>query len=268
METRGDFGRRADNVWTRSILPASGAWAARWRGEPVSDYPLTDDEQELRNRAYRYISPAHDRAWLDRKLAELRYTRNLPMAVDNDHATYFRAITAASFRSIASRYLRLRDDVDADRAQLGPFLAVAHRVRDNDEIRLRAMQAAGEISEKQRENALERNAENEQIVSWTCASIAARTAGYRYALEHLVVAGPQREAILAERSVIALERDPRGLCIETSPLIDPDPRNPNRGLDRPDYGGTFVPREIPVAPPYMPHSEARGTLQHPLVTKY
>jgi hypothetical protein len=249
---QGDFGRRADTVWTNSILPKSGKVAARLRGEPVSSYPLTDDEQELRDRAYRFISPALDRAWLDRSLSELRYTRNLPPEVDGDPTTYYRGLLDEPFRSMASRYERLRADVDADRALLGPLLAAVHQVRESDVIRRRAMEATPDLSRSQRADALARNAENEQLVAWVCASVGMRVARYRYALQHLVIAGPQRQAVPAEHAVLGLENDPRALCQETVPLIDHVPRNVNRGLDRPNLQDTVRPSEIPIAVPPEP----------------
>jgi hypothetical protein len=261
----GDFGRRPDNIWTSSILPASGKAAARLRGEPVSSYPLTDSEQELRDRAYRFLSPALDRAWLDRSLAELRYTRNLPPDLDRDTTRYYRGLVGEDFRSMASRYERLRADVDADRALLGALLAAARDVRAADQIRRRAMEATPDLTEAQRANALARNAENAQLVAWVCASVGVRVAGYRYALQHLVIAGPQHQAVPAERAVIGLENDPRALCQETVPLIDEVPRNVNRGLDRPYLEHRALPPQIPIA--VEPQPQAAPPTVPGLVTK-
>ena len=38
----GDFGRRADNVVTNSVLPKAGLFSAWVRGEAVSLYPFTE----------------------------------------------------------------------------------------------------------------------------------------------------------------------------------------------------------------------------------
>ncbi len=272
-ETTGDFGRRADNVWTRSILPTTGFYAAEGRGESASSFPFTDDEIEMRNRAYQFVAPAHERAWFDRILAELRFTRNLPIDVNPDPSVYFRTLTTDPVVSVASRYQRLRADVDSDRALAGPYIAVAKRVRNDDQIRLSALQAARDVTEGQRSNALQRNAENEQLDNWVCTSLRARMAGYRYALEHLVIEGPQPEAVPAERALITLENDPRSLCVETVPLVDPDRRNTFRGLDRPNLGDGPPQREVPVLQPILPAGGgATGPLGPPtkgppLVTK-
>ena len=271
-ETTGDFGRRPDNIWTNTILPKVGYYSAQARSESVSDFPLTDDEIEMRNRAYQFVAPAHERAWFDKALAELRYTRILPIDVNADPSTYFRALTRDTVVSVASRYQRLRADVDADRALTGPYLAVAKRVRTDDGVRTRALASAGGVTEDQRQNALMRNAENEQLNNWVCTSLRARVAGYRYAIEHLVIEGPQREAVPAERAVIAMENDPRSLCMETVPLIDPDRRNPLRGLDRPNLRDDIHNREVPVLEqPIPPAITTRPLLPptggRPLVTK-
>ena len=89
----GDFGRPRPSSWNDLALPATGSLAARTRAEPVSPYVFTDDEQELRRRAWRFLMPTHERAWFERRLGELAATRILPMSFGrNDRASYFRAL--------------------------------------------------------------------------------------------------------------------------------------------------------------------------------
>ncbi len=71
----GDFGRPRPSVWNDTLLPATGSIAARLRDEPASRYGLTDDEAELRDRAWRFLMPAHERQWFERLVAELARTR-------------------------------------------------------------------------------------------------------------------------------------------------------------------------------------------------
>ena len=57
----GDFGRPKQSFWNDVILPTAGSKAARVRGEAVSGYPFTDAEDELRDRSWRFLMPAHER---------------------------------------------------------------------------------------------------------------------------------------------------------------------------------------------------------------
>jgi hypothetical protein len=118
----GDFGRARQGVWNDVILPAAGSLAARERGEPVSSYPLTDLENELRDRSWRFLMPAHERAWFDQAVANMVRTRILPPEDrPADPASYYETLTSEPFASPASRYRRIGDDAEADRRLIGPF---------------------------------------------------------------------------------------------------------------------------------------------------
>lgn len=203
----GDFGRRADNVVTRSILPGTGLVAAHVRGEFVSTYPFTDDETELRDRAWRFIMPAHEKAVFEMKVAELRHTRVFTAERGPDNAQYHRTLMGEPFRSLASRYRRLIEDVSADRELLGPFTLTAARVCEADRTRARGLDFVHQLSDDQAKAAHARIAENGMVIDWVRREVSYRTSAYRYALEHLVIEGPQREAIPAERALLALEAD-------------------------------------------------------------
>jgi hypothetical protein len=53
----GDFGRPKAGAWN-SLVETTGTLAARERGEPSSQFPLTDEERTLRDRAWRFLMPA------------------------------------------------------------------------------------------------------------------------------------------------------------------------------------------------------------------
>ena len=106
------------------ILPATGSIAARSRGEPVSAFPFTDAEDELRDRAWRFLMPAKERSAFDTMLANLVRTRILP-ASDRpfDPAGYHDALLGEPFRSPASRFRRIGEDAEADARLIGRFSA-------------------------------------------------------------------------------------------------------------------------------------------------
>ncbi len=60
VQTTGDFGRPQPGFTQDVLLPYTGLVSARFRGEPASVYALTEDEKELRNRAWNFLMPEPD----------------------------------------------------------------------------------------------------------------------------------------------------------------------------------------------------------------
>jgi len=201
----GDFGRPKASLWNDVVLPATGSLAAQARGEPVSRYILTDDEDELRRRAWRYIMPAHERAWFDAAMANLVRTRVLPLEVQPaDRTAYHHALMGEPIRSPPSRYPRLAEDAVADAKLTAPFTAVASRVIAADAVRLRSLGHVRDIDQIQIAHAVARVAENRCLIAWVRYEMLVRMESYRYALEHLFIEAPQNEGIAAEHSLAKL----------------------------------------------------------------
>jgi hypothetical protein len=202
----GDFGRPKLSFLNDVVLPSAGSLAAQARGEPVSLYVHTDDEDELRDRAWRFVMPAHERSWFEGIIAELVRTRVLPAGLQPaDRSTYYHALMGGSFRSPASRYRRLSEDAVADLRLIGPFAAVAARVITADGVRLRSLAHVRDLAEIQVHDAVARVAENRCLIAWVRHEMLARLASYRYALERLLIEAPQPEAAAAERALVKLE---------------------------------------------------------------
>lgn len=210
--TDGDLGRPRPTVWSQIVAPQKGFWAATARGEEASYFRLTDDEEQMRDRAWRFVMPGHERAVFQGELANLAHARILPaIAAAGDVSDYFNALTSTSFASQASRYNRLAEDANADRLLIGPFRANATRVVTMDRVRMRAAEASPDAAGKE-EPALARVIENEGLILWVCERIEFRIRSYRYALTNLVVEMPSREAIRAERAIMALEAEAGPVC--------------------------------------------------------
>ena len=188
------------------MLAVAGSVSAALRGEPVSSYPFTDDERELRQRAWRFLMPAHERSWFDRALAELTRSRLLPpWAHPTDHTAYHRALATQPARSPASRYRRLSEDIQADGVLIEPFLGVAARVASADGVRLRTLAYVRDLGESALHAAVARVAENRCLVAWVRIELDRRSSSYRFALEHLTIETPQSQAIPAERVLARFE---------------------------------------------------------------
>lgn len=204
----GDLGRPAPSVWNETLLPAAGSYAAWGRGEQVSAFALTDAEVELRDRAWRFVMPAHERSWFHREVQELARTRIIPVSwqsVSPDR--YHAALLTGPFRSEYSRYRRLAEDAHADRALIAPFRRIVEQVAAADAARLKTAALSPNIHDPAPANARARVAENEGMAAWVRERLRHRVANYRYALDNLVVELPSTESVHAERAILALEAE-------------------------------------------------------------
>jgi hypothetical protein len=211
--TTGDLGRPRPTVWTQLIAPEAGYWSATFRGEEASYFRLTDDEEQMRDRAWRFVMPASPHNVFQGEVSNLAHTRILPVAAQStDVGDYFRGLTSISFASQASRYNRLAEDANADRLLIGPFRANAGRVVNMDRVRMRTAEASPDVPADKQAPAMARVIENEGLVFWVCERLDFRIRSYRHALANLVVEMPSREAVKAERAIMALEMEARPLC--------------------------------------------------------
>lgn len=209
----GDFGRPQPTVWSQLIAPEKGFWSATFRGESASYFRMTDDEEQLRDRAWRFVMPGHERSVFQGEVSNLAHYRILPVAAQSsDVSDYVRALTKGAYASQASRYSRLAEDVNADRLLIGPFRANAMRVVTMDRVRMRTAEGSPEVSPDMQGPAFARVVENEGLILWVCERVGFRIDSYRHALANLVVEMPSREAIRAERAIMALEAEAGPLC--------------------------------------------------------
>jgi hypothetical protein len=242
----GDFGRRSDNIVTNTVLPKAGLFSAWVRGEAVSLYPFTDDEIELRDRAWRFLMPAHDKANMQMRLAELSYTRVLPPLPHSGRSHYHLLLMTEDYRSVASRYQKLGQDIEADRQLMVPFSQTAARVCAADRVRVQSMNTVRELNPTQRQQATARVAENRGLLDWVRRDMREKAAAYRYALEHITIEAPMREAIRAEQALIAMESAQQTLdywegCGENPLPVPPPGRGGRPAVIKDAPGERFVP---------------------------
>ena len=198
---QGDFGRPAKGAWN-GLVETTGTIAAHERGEPASLAPLTDDEQILRARAWRFLMPAQGAAAFTDVLANLTRARVLPPDWRlPDLAAYHDGLVSESFRSPYSRYRRLSEDATADGRLVPVFAANAARVIEADALRLRSLPFARSLDDRDVRQVAMRVAENRCLIAWVRLETGRRVARYRYALEHLIVELPGPEAVAAERTI-------------------------------------------------------------------
>ena len=204
----GDFGRLQSAVVTDDIHAWVGQEAAARAGAPISLNNLTEDERRLRDLAFPLIEPPYDRQRWDAIVYEYGTRHEFQRELWADDPTaYYRRLQAAGFRSTAGRYNRLLDDIRNDVVRISPFFDTAHRVVDLDRRRQTTMDQLPGITPPERLNALARVGENSLTIAWVHHSLTMRCAGYRYALEHLVVAEPEKVAADAEIALAHLQQE-------------------------------------------------------------
>ncbi len=203
----GDLGRLQQPLVADNIHAWVGQEAARHVGAPISSDNLTDDERTLRDLAFPLIEPPYDRLRWDEVLYEYgvqqRAGDTLWVA---DRTDYYRHLLAAEYRSTAGRYNRLIDDIRDDVVRIGPFFELAHRVIELDRKRQATLDLLPDVPPPERADALARIGENYLTVVWVQNSLVQRCAGYRFALNHLVVSEPADAAAQADIALTLLQQ--------------------------------------------------------------
>ena len=208
----GDFGRPSPSL-PDGLIPRQF-----WKG-PVTGYssfPITDLEEQLRDRSYALIRPNEPRGSWNIYIAGFQLAHLFPPAIAYyDHTEYARMLLWTPSRSEASLYYRLIEDMAADGQLTGPFVAVACAVADLDLKRERSLAYVGELTNDEVGYAFGRIRENRIITAWVQRALHWRLASYRYALEHFVIAVPSGLAVEAEHALGRFER----IVLDADPLL-------------------------------------------------
>jgi hypothetical protein len=203
----GDLGRPQDVERARFGNDIVGSFVAAGRNEPVSWFKFTDDEKELRDRAWRFLMPETDRNVFDRLLADWRIRRITPPETPLEKKASYWMLDGQSRVSPASRYAALGAEVEADLLLIAPFRESARRVMAADRARLGMMQNLADLEVPEKNDAEARIAENHLLTDWVYRSWLQRRRDYQYALERLVLATPQHQAIPVERLLRQLDAE-------------------------------------------------------------
>lgn len=198
----GDFGRTHPDFVNDDMHRWLGAEATGSVGLKASQFQLTDGERQLRDQAYPFIEPPHSRpAWKavfgDYQVIASPWRQKVVF----DRTAYGRQLIDEPHRSDASRYSLLIDDVRDDITRFEPFYATAARVLDLDRKRNASLPHVSQLSPREHADAVARMEENVLIVQWVQLCQEQRISSYRWALERLVVQGPDNMAAEADRLI-------------------------------------------------------------------
>ncbi|HET7887550.1 MAG TPA: hypothetical protein VFL62_15105 [Bradyrhizobium sp.] len=215
----GDFGRTREDFRNDDMHRWLGAEATGSVGLRASQFQLTDYERQLRDQAYPVIEPPHSRpAWKavfgDYQAIASPWRHKVVF----DRTAYGRALIDEPHRSDASRYSQLIDDVRDDITRFEPFYATAARVLELDRKRNASMAHVSQLSPRERADAVARMDENTLIVQWVQQCQERRISSYRWALERLVVQGPDNIAAEADRLINELAALAANPPVTTQPV--------------------------------------------------
>jgi hypothetical protein len=199
----GDLGRLKPGLVTDNIHSWVGQTAARDNYREPSNYPLTDDERQLRDLAYPLIEPPFDRGRFYSIVNEYGVSNLFTGWPHYDRLAYAKNLMVTPYRSATARYSQLDTDIRNDVTRISPFFMTARRVLDMDDKRAKSLGYV-DVNASERANAVARNAENILIVEWVQQSLLDRAEAYRAALERLVIATPAPMAVETERSLTLL----------------------------------------------------------------
>jgi hypothetical protein len=190
----GDFGR-ADPSWTHDeAMPTIGKWRAGANGEPVSNFNLTDQEDEMHNRIWRFIIAPHANDWFFDAAVELQRTRiSQPLDRKFGKDRYYNWLKSTRYESSRVRYATVGSDVDNDIATVPGTFAAICAVIEVDRQRAIGASVISSTDAMTQSEVIARKAENDQFIDWFIRALRYRYDSYNYALDRLLVETPHEE---------------------------------------------------------------------------
>lgn len=200
----GDFGRAEPDVIHDELMPAIGKARAS-RAEPLSDFNLADEEQEMRDRIWRFLVDPHAYDWFGSTTAELERTRIKPVELKAvSPSRYYDWLHGTRFASARVRNGKLDEDVTLDVESMPGAFAAICAVLAIDHQRGVAANGLPNLDDGVRANAAARQWENQTVISWFVFAARNRYDSYGYALDHLVVETPNANAVTVNASLSQL----------------------------------------------------------------
>lgn len=192
----GDFGRASDSVLHDQVMPAAGRLKSEYIDKkPVSTFNQTDEEREMHDRVWRYLTAAHAKDWSFNVSVEFQRTR---IGTTDQHFQtdrYYKLLSSEAYASSHTRFSTLADHVSLDIDMMQPTFRAICTVIEIDRQRAVAAAEIDGLAPHMRQEQRDRKAENDEKIGWFVRAIRYRYESYNYALEHLLVETPHREAV-------------------------------------------------------------------------
>ncbi len=235
----GDFGRPEPDVLHDTVMPEAGKLRAEMFGERVSELNLTDEEQRMRDLAWRFLVAPHARDWYFNILVEWQRTRLAKDSAERnmDVRRYYAFLRSEDFQSSRVRYKRVIRDIDADTATMPRVFEAICAVQEIDRRRETASRELPRTSAGVEGEVRDRHAENQAYIDWFVRSARYRYDSYTFALESLLIETPHEEARtldgrLSEMATLTGRAERRDFCTERDRGWGADDVIPSRMLNR------------------------------------
>ena len=199
----GDFGRAAPS-WTHdTAMPAAGDFIAGNRGEPVSSFNKTDQEEEMHDRVWRFLVAAHARDWQFDSAVELQRTRIVrPRDERFTIERYYQWLSRTEYASSRTRYSTVGRHIAADIDTLPTTFAAICKVIEIDRQRAIAYDGlSGQLPPRIAEEVAARKYENDAFIDWFVRALNYRYSSYDYALDNLLVETPHEQSLAVDEAL-------------------------------------------------------------------
>ena len=211
----GDFGRARESVLNDTVMPAIGNAKREFIDKkPVSNFNQTDQEREMHDRIWRYLTAAHAKDWSFDTSVEFQRTR----IGTTDHKfkidRYYKIISSDKYASSRVRYATMADHLSIDIDLMPSTFKSICAVLEVDRQREVAAGGLDGIEPAMHQEQRDRRAENDETIGWFVRAIRYRYESYNYAMTHLLVETPHEEAVqvdgLLSQMLTLVERGERG----------------------------------------------------------
>jgi hypothetical protein len=199
----GDFGRPRPSFTHDVDMPAQGQNKAAERGEPVSDFNITDQEEEMHDRVWRFLVAAHARDWDFDKAVELQRTRIRP-PTDQTFTIerYYNWLKTTPYESSRTRYATVGRHITADLDTVPDTFAAICAVIEVDRQRDIAYQGlAHKLPPDTAQQLQARKYENDAFIAWFVRALSYRYSSYDFALDNLLVETPHEQSLAVDEAL-------------------------------------------------------------------
>ena len=185
-------------------MPAAGNILAQMRKEPVSSFNITDQEEEMHNRVWRFLVAAHAKDWVFDTSVELQRTRIIPPNKDEHFSIdrYYAWLKRTEYQSSRTRYSTVGRHVTADIDTIPTTFAAICAVIEVDRQRAVALSGLGNGLPPDTANQVAaRKYENDAFIAWFVRALNYRYDSYDFALDSLLVETPHEQSLAVDEAL-------------------------------------------------------------------
>ena len=205
-------------------MPAAGKFNAANRGEPVSRFNKTDQEEEMHDRVWRFLVAAHAKDWRFDAAVELQRTRIVrPRDETFTIERYYVWLSRTDYQSSRTRYSTVGAHVQYDIDTLPTTFMAICKVIEIDRQRAIAYAELGpDLAPRIGEEVAARRYENDAFIDWFVRALNYRYSSYDFALDNLLVETPHEQSVAVDEALrrmwVYVERaQRRDFCFKPGP---------------------------------------------------